>query len=164
MTTFSVGRPSSPNFSTRLLATVDIFCVASEVWHTFWTYDTMIVVVVKSLHNPFQQLLILHDPKHCFASSFKTWTTSTGHLFIISAVSIIKCLFSFALSFTTTYINTTCYIITSRRSFTGTNTDSKTLFFFCKFFVKSFNTIKGVKLHSNIWLGFQLTITKIFKL
>ena len=123
----------------------------------------MIVVVVKSLHNPFLQLLIFHDPKHCFTSSSKTLATSTGLIFIISAQTIVECTFCFALPFTTTFINTTCYIITSGCFFTRTDTDSKTFFFFGKFFVESFNIIKGVKLHSDIWLGFQLTITKIFK-
>jgi len=65
------------------------------------------------------------------------------------------------LPFTMIYINTTCYIITFGCSFTSMDIDSKT-FFFCKFFVKGFNTIKGAILHSDIWLGFQLTITKTY--
>ena len=89
----------------------------------------MIVVVVKSLHNPFLQLLIFHDPKHCFTSSSKTLATSTGLIFIISAQTIVECTFCFALPFTTTFINTTCYIITSGCFFTRTDMDSKTFFF-----------------------------------
>ena len=93
----------------------------------------------KSLFSTVNQIMNLHYERK--KNPMNTFHSCQILLFIISALFIIKCLFYFALPSITTYINTTCYIITFGCLFTCTDMNSKALIF-CKFFVKSFNIIR----------------------